>query len=169
MTPSQSGLSLMIVMVGLNLGALTGAQIASRITHYKRIPLVSLVVCIGATLWMAWRAAGMELLELQIVLGIWGFSFGPVAPVTSVAMQNTMPQHRLGTAVGSMAFVRGLFSTFIVAIFGVIVLHALPGGDLAAAASAFRTLFLVGAGCLGASLVSLLFMEERPLGTKRPG
>jgi MFS family permease len=169
MTPSQSGLSLMIVMVGLNLGALAGAQLASRITHYKRIPLVSLVVCIGATLWMAWRAAGMEFLELQIVLGIWGFSFGPVAPVTSVSMQNTMPQHRLGTAVGSMAFVRGLFSTFIVAIFGVIVLHALPGGDLAAAANAFRTLFLVAAACLGASLVSLLFMEERPLGTRRPG
>ncbi len=178
MTPSQSGLSLMIVMISLNLGALVGAQLASRITHYKRIPLVSLVVCIGATLWMAWHSAGMGSIELQIVLGLWGFSFGPVAPVTSVAMQNTMPQHRLGTAVGSMAFVRGLFSTFIVAIFGVIVLHTLPGadvrdalhgGDLARAASAFRTLFLLAAGCLGASLVALLFMEERPLRTKRPG
>jgi MFS family permease len=169
MTPSQSGLSLMIVMVGLNFGALCGAQLAARIEHYKRIPLVSLVVCIGATLWMAWRSAGMGFWELQIVLGLWGFSFGPVAPVTSVAMQNTMPQHRLGTAVGAMAFTRGLLSTFIVAIFGVIVLHALAGGDLVEEASAFRTLFLVGAGCLIASLVSLMFMEERPLGTKRPG
>ena len=178
MTPSQSGLSLMIVMVGLNLGALTGAQLASRLTHYKRIPLVSLVVCIGATLWMAWRSAGMGFVELQIVLGLWGFSFGPVAPVTSVAMQNTMPQHRLGTAVGAMAFTRGLISSFIVAIFGVIVLHTLPGAelrggvqgaDMAAAAEAFRALFLVGASGLAASLVALLFMEERPLRTKRPG
>ena len=178
MTPSQSGLSLMIVMVGLNTGALVGAQLASRVTHYKRIPLVSLVLCICATLYMAWRSAGMGFLELQIVLGVWGFTFGPVPPVTSVAMQNTIPQHRLGTAVGAMAFVRGLISTFIVAIFGLIVLHTLPGadakdmlrgGDMAAAASAFRTLFLVGAGCLAASLVALLFMEEQPLGTKAPG
>jgi MFS family permease len=178
MTPSQSGLSLMIVMVGLNTGALVGAQLASRVTHYKRIPLVSLVLCICATLYLAWRSAGMGFLELQIVLGIWGFTFGPVPPVTSVSMQNTIPQHRLGTAVGAMAFVRGLISTFIVAIFGLIVLHTLPGadvrdalrgGDMAAAASAFRTLFLVGAGCLAASLVALLFMEEQPLGTKAPG
>jgi MFS family permease len=154
-------------MAGLNLGALVGAQLTSRLTHYKRIPLVSLVICICATLWMAWRSAGMEFWELQITLGIWGFSFGPVAPVTSVAMQNTVPQHRLGTAVGAMAFVRGLISTFIVAIFGVIVLHALP--DAGEAAAAFRTLFLVAAGCLGLSLATLIRMEERPLETKRPG
>ena len=37
-----------------------------------------------------------------------------------------------------------------------------------AAAQAFRTLFLLGALCLTISLVTLLFMEERPLETKRP-
>jgi len=179
MTPAQSGLALMIVMVALNSGALVGAQLASRITHYKRIPIVSLVVCIAATLWLAWRSAGMGFMELQIVLAVWGFSFGPVAPVTSVSMQNTVPQHQLGTAVGCMASVRGLITTFTVAIFGVIVLHVLPDAtgdakgalaalDLDAAAQAFRTLFLLGALCLTISLVTLLFMEERPLETKRP-
>lgn len=177
MTPTESGLALMIVMVAVNAGALAGAQITARITHYKRTPIVSLTICIAATLWLAWRAEGMGVFELQATLGIWGFCFGPVAPVTAVSMQNAVPSHQLGTAVGSMAFGRNLLTTFLVAVFGVIVLHALPGGatqvgqasdalrsaDLAAAAQAFRTLFLVGASCLALSLVGLLLLEERPL------
>ncbi len=178
LSPTQSGLSLMIVMGAVNVGALFGAQVTSRITHYKRTPIVSLIVCIGATLWLALHSEGLGAVELQIVLGIWGFSFGPVAPVTTVAMQNAVLPHQLGTAIGAMSFGRGLMTTLIVAVFGVIVLHVLPVDltgstnatqalarmeDMAAAASAFRTLFLVGALCLTISLVALLMLDEKPL------
>ena len=179
MGPAESGLALMILMVMLNLGALFSAQITGRITHYKRPPMVALVICIGTTLWMAWHAEGMDFWELQIVLGLFGFCFGPVAPVTSVAMQNTIVQHQLGTAVAAMQFGRGLLTTFTVALFGVIVLHVLPdsagaGADAlqnaayrADAISAFRTLFLTASGLLVVSLATLAAMEERPLLTKR--
>lgn len=183
MTPSQSGLALMIVMVAVNAGALAAAQITARVTHYKRTPLISLVVCIGATLWLAWHSAGMGTLEMQIVLAVLGFSFGPVAPVTTVSLQNAVPPHQLGTAVGAMSFGRGLLTTILVAVFGVIVLHILPehvapgAGDAARAlaavkdhaalAGAFRTLFVVAALCLAVSLAGLLLMEEVPLQTSR--
>mgnify|MGYP006267836515 CR=1 FL=1 len=179
MSPAQSGLALMILMIMLNLGALFGAQLAARLTHYKRPPMMSLLVCMGSTLWMAWHADGMGLLELQIAVGLFGFCFGPVAPVTSVAMQNTIVQHQLGTAVAAMQFARGLLTTFVVALFGVIVLHVLPDSagagaealkratDQEAAVAAFRTLFLAATGLLLLSLVTLAAMEERPLLTKR--
>ena len=173
----------MIVMVAVNAGALAAAQITARVTHYKRTPLISLVVCIGATLWLAWHSAGMGTLEMQIVLAILGFSFGPVAPVTTVSLQNAVPPHQLGTAVGAMSFGRGLLTTILVAVFGVIVLHILPehvapgAGDAARAlaavkdhaalAGAFRTLFIVAALCLVVSLAGLLMMEEVPLQTSR--
>ncbi len=176
--PAESGLSLMILMIMLNLGALVSAQITARITHYKRPPMVALVICMGSTLWMAWHAQGMSFWELQMAVGLFGFCFGPVAPVTSVAMQNTVAQHQLGTAVGAMQFGRGLLTTFVVALFGVIVLHVLPDATSAGAEAlknaasreeaiaAFRTLFLATTGLLGLSLITLILMEERPLLTK---
>ena len=179
MGPAESGIALMILMVMLNLGALFSAQITSRIIHYKRPPMIALVICIATTLWMAWHAQGMSFLELQIVVGLFGLCFGPVAPVTSVAMQNTVAQHQLGTAVGAMAFGRGLIVTFTVALFGVIVLHVLPDASGAGAdalknvaqrevaVDAFRTLFLATAALLTLSLATLTAMEEQPLKTKR--
>ena len=172
MGPAQSGLSLMVLMITLNFGALVSAQITSRITHYKRPPMVALVICMGSTLWMAWHASGMGFWELQLAVGLFGLCFGPVAPVTSVAMQNTVAQHQLGTAVGTMQFGRGLLTSFIVALFGVIVLHVLPDPalkqalDQHAAVEAFRILFLAATGLLAISLVTLIMMEERPLLTK---
>ncbi len=175
MGPAESGLSLMILMIMLNLGALISAQITSRITHYKRPPMVALIVCMGSTLWLAWHAQGMGFWELQIAVGLFGLCFGPVAPVTSVAMQNTVAQHQLGTAVGAMQFGRGLLTSFVVALFGIIVLHVLPdasgvGADALKnatsqedAVTAFRTLFLAATGLLAISLVTLMLMEERPL------
>jgi MFS family permease len=179
MGPTESGLALMILMIMLNLGALVGAQLAARLTHYKRPPMILLLVCMGATVWMAWRAEGMDFIELQIVVGLFGFCFGPVAPVTSVAMQNTIVQHQLGTAVAAMQFARGLLTSFVVALFGVIVLHVLPDSagagaealknatDREATVAAFRTLFFAATGLLALSFVTLAAMEERPLLTKR--
>lgn len=182
LTPSQSGLALMIVMVAVNGGALLAAQVAARVTHYKRLPLCSLLVCIGATLWLAYKSDGVGMIELQIVLAILGASFGPVAPITTVSLQNAVPAHQMGTAVGSMAFGRGLLTTILVAVYGVIVLHALPDAgaigrtvaqgvsvthDRATLVTAFRTMFCVAAFCQALAFLGLLAMEEVPLQASR--
>ncbi|MDB5508989.1 MAG: arabinose efflux permease family protein [Hyphomicrobiales bacterium] len=174
MSPAQSGLALMVVMFAVNLGALGGAQVTARVTHYKRLPMIALALSMSASLWLAWHSGGMGFVELQIVLAILGLSFGPVAPTTTVCLQNAVPLHQMGTAVGSMAFGRGLFTTILVAAFGVIVLHAMPAGGVPASAAeqdvlvmAFRTLFVVAALCQGLSLLFLHLMDEVPLRSGR--
>ena len=174
MSPAESGLALMIVMFAVNVGALTGAQVTARVTHYKRLPMLALLLSMCSSLYLAWHSEGLDLLHLEIVLALLGASFGPVAPTTTVCLQNAVPLHQMGTAVGSMQFGRGLFTTILVAVFGVIVLHALPAGGAAASeadratlVTAFRTLFCVAAFCQGLSLFFLHLMDEVPLRSSR--
>jgi hypothetical protein len=102
-----------------------------------------------------------------------------VFPVCTVSIQNAMPNHQVGTAMGAMNFFRALASAFAVAIMGAILLASLgttlhhgvqpaasttrldaPSVDIVAV---FRWVFVAGEAFLAAALASLVLMEERPL------
>lgn len=177
MSPAQSGLYLMVVMVTINSAALVGAQVAARVEHYKRFPLITLAISILALLYMAWRVEAMSPLEFEIVLAIMGVGFGPIAPVTTVATQNAVKLNEMGTATSVMSFTRSLFGSILVAALGAIVLHTVSGAglagalgaDRAAAVEAFRWLFIVTAGAVTIAFVSFWMMEEKPLLSSNEG
>ena len=58
-----------------------------------------------------------------------GMGMGAVLPVTTVAIQNAVELHQLGTATGTMNFFRSLGGAVAVAVFGAIVLGGIvaPG------------------------------------------
>jgi EmrB/QacA subfamily drug resistance transporter len=175
MSPTDAGLSLMVLMVALNIGAGVSGQILGRVRHYKTVPIIGMVVAIGAVATLAWRADKMSFLEFEILIALFGFGFGPLPPLCTVVMQNSVAIHQFGTAVGTMNFVRNLFATLLVAVFGAIVLSGgaaiVPGtaGPAAAAASdaalAFSRVFLAATVSLAVAFVGLLLMAERPLQT----
>ena len=181
LSPSEADLHLVGLMSMVNFSALISAQIAARITHYKYPPLASLTLCICACLYLALHTDTITMVEFELVVGLIGFGFGPVAPVTTVAMQNAVDLHQMGISVGTATFLRSLIATAIVAVYGVIVLGDMWGidlhgsgvtvaavfGDKAQAAAHFRTIFLVTTGTFTISFLSLLLMEEKPLQTER--
>jgi hypothetical protein len=99
--------------------------------------------------------------------------------VCTVSIQNAVPNHQVGVAMGAMNFFRALASAFAVAVMGAILLAGMGvtlerGGSAAAVtaklgnldfdfAGVFRWVFAAAEGFLTASLVTLLLMEERPL------
>ena len=181
LSPSSSGIYLVMLMTTVNASALVSAQITARIRHYKYPPLISLAFCIGGCLWLALHTETISMFEFEIVLALIGIGFGPVAPVTTVAMQNAVELHQMGISVGTVSFLRSLVATGIVAIYGVIVLGDMSGVDLRTAASSaasffgdrleaaahFRVIFLATAGAFSVSFLALLLMEERPLLSER--
>jgi len=56
------------------------------------------------------------------VLGVIGAAVGLVFPVTTVSIQNAVPRHQVGIAMGARNFFRSLASAFIVAVLGAILL-----------------------------------------------
>lgn len=183
MTPANSGLALMGFMAMVNCGALLGAQLTARLTHYKRPAVIGQAVAILATLWLAFRSAEMGVWEFQIVMALIGLGFGPTAPLTTVTVQNSVPAHQLGISLGTMAFIRGMINAMLVAAYGVVALQGLDGIDLAGqsartagaaaladrgnVAEAFRLVFLMAVACFLIALVYLLKLEERPLSNER--
>jgi EmrB/QacA subfamily drug resistance transporter len=170
---TASGLSLVILMVMLNSSAGLSSQLLGRVKRYKLLPLVFLCIGVGAVLALAFSAGHMSTLKLEVILFLIGIGFGPTAPLTQVALQNTVPRQDLGAAVGAMNFARTLMGTILIAVFGAIVLAGVPLDAPAdtlsqrllvgTSVATFSTVFLVIAGTLTVSFLSLIVLEEKPL------
>jgi len=169
---TDSGLSLMVLMVSLNASAGLSSQLLGRVKHYKIVPSVGLVIGIAAVLALALSTSAMTPLKFEIILFLIGVGFGPMPPLTQVALQNTVASHHLGTAIGTMNFTRTLLGTILVAVFGAMVLAGVPvdaadtlGGHILTGTSvkAFTAVFLATAGTLTIAFIAILLLEEKPL------
>jgi MFS family permease len=145
--------------------------------HYKRAPVVGLICALIALVFLIWRP-DLPLAYVILLLAVVGTAVGLVYPVTTVSIQNAVPHHQVGIAMGALNFFRSLASAFIVAVLGAILLAGLgvapergravslitsvsaAGHDVA---FVFRWVFLAAFVFLALSLLFLILMEERPL------
>jgi MFS family permease len=177
-SPTSAGLSMAILMVTLNVSAGLSSQLLGRVRRYKLLPLFFLFIGIGAVVALAVSAGSMTSAKFELILFLIGIGFGPTAPLTQVALQNTVPIHDLGAALGTMNFARTLIGTILIAIFGAIVLAHVPVGAPAGtlsqnflggtSLSAFATVFFAIAVTLAVSFLSVIFLEEKPLEAAHP-
>ena len=174
---TDSGLSLIILMVTLNASAGLSSQIIGRVQHYKALPMAGMVLAIAAVIALALSVSAVTPLKFQIILFLIGIGFGPTAPLTQVALQNTVAARHLGTAVGAMNFGRTLMGTVLVAVFGTIVLAGVPAHPIAdgalvlsaTSASTFSVVFFAMAGTMSIALLAVIRLEEKPLLATMPG
>ena len=165
MSAADTGLALIPFMVGTVVGATMAGQTMGRITHYKRLPLGGTFVAAIAALCIAFFQNRMTIVELEALFTIIAIGLGTVLPTTTVAIQNAVKTHQLGTATGAMNFFRQLGSALLVAVFGTILLNAgeSPASSPSEAGDRFFVMFLATAIGFGISFVALVFMEEKPL------
>ena len=152
--------------------SIVGGRLLVRYTHYKRVPLIGLLLSIAALVPLALAPSGFSPAAALGLIALAGFGMGPMYPFTIVVVQNAVGLHQLGIATGTMNFFRALGSTFIVTGFGAIVLAGAPairamsaGSALAGteAAEAFRWVFAAAIACLVIALACILASQERPL------
>lgn len=174
-SPTDAGLSLIVLMATLNISAGISSQLIGRVKHYKVLPTAFLIIGIGAVIALAYSASTMTAGKFEIILFLIGIGFGPAAPLTQVVLQNTVATHHLGTAIGTMSFCRTLLGTILVAVFGAIVLSGTPVSEslvgqalTAAPTQPFSVVFLAAAGTLTVTFVTLLLVQEKPLQSQMP-
>jgi len=171
-----AGLSLMVLMATLNLSAGAAGQLLGRVKHYKTVPMIGLGMAIASVMALAWLGGSSGLWEFEVLVALIGVGFGPLAPLSTVVLQNSVAIHQFGTAVGTMNFSRNLLCTMVVAVFGAIVLDSVPADPATIPAEAsgslaigsiegFTRVFGAAAACLAVSLAALLRLREKPLQT----
>jgi EmrB/QacA subfamily drug resistance transporter len=117
-TPTQAGLQLIPLMLGLVAGSVGSGRIITRTGHYKVFPVTG----------MALMATGMFLLSLldadstratqAAFMVVTGLGVGLVMQVLVLATQNAVEQRDLGTATSATSFFRSMGGAFGVAAFG---------------------------------------------------
>jgi EmrB/QacA subfamily drug resistance transporter len=177
LSASLSGLALIPLMAGTVVGATLSGRTMAKVKHYKTLPVAGLLTAMAATGLLAALGQDLSLTGVEVLLALISIGLGTLLPVSTIAIQNAVAPHELGTATGTANFFRSLGGAFIVAIFGAIVLSGSGMNGVASfetmAATAtqsginladiFGYVFMAAVVGFGLALVFLLAMEERPL------
>jgi len=177
LSASDSGLAL-VPLALTTPGSILSGRAMLHMRRYKWVPLVGLVVGILGLGLLIWKPA-LALWGVIVIMSLVGIAVGTVFPVCTVSIQNAVPNHQVGVAMGAMNFFRALASAFAVAVMGAILLAGIGvtvarGGNAGAVLAnvggigfdfpaVFRWVFVAAEAFLVASLVTLILMEERPL------
>lgn len=122
MSASESGVSLVIFMVCITVGAFVGGKLISHTGRYKRFVVIGFALA-ALALWQihfdAW---------VRLALGFAGLGLGLVLPALSVVVQNALPREDRGIGMSLFNFGRELGGAVGVAICAVLFHSALPTG-----------------------------------------
>jgi EmrB/QacA subfamily drug resistance transporter len=176
-TPTQAGLLLVPMMIGLTLSTNVAGRVIARTGRYKAFPVAGLAVMTAALVFLAVVAGHPSRTTTAIGLTVFGLGFGVVGQVLIVAVQNEVDRRQLGVAMAATTFFRGLGGAIGAAVLGA-VFAARAGATrdglrgLGAAArtdviDAVQTVFVVAAPIAALATVLVLFLPERPLETRQ--
>jgi EmrB/QacA subfamily drug resistance transporter len=177
LSATESGIALIPIALTTP-GSLLSGQAMLYWKHYKRAPMIGMVLALVALVFLIWRP-DMPLAYGIALMAVVGTAIGLLYPVTTVSIQNAVPHYQVGVAMGALNFFRSLGSALIVAVIGAILLagfgvtphrggasavQATMNAASADAANVFRYVFIASLIFLVLSLIALAMMEERPLG-----
>jgi EmrB/QacA subfamily drug resistance transporter len=169
LSPTDSGLQLVPLMLGLLAASITSGQIITRTGRYKVFPIVGTAVA----------AIGMYLLaQLEpdtsiVVTGLYmldlGVGLGLVMQVLVLAVQNAVPYSQLGVATSAATLFRSIGGSLGTAILGAIFANRLVDEQAAgldeihAFTNSLQTVFTIAAVVVAIAFLLAWLLPEKPL------
>ncbi|HWH10987.1 MAG TPA: MDR family MFS transporter [Solirubrobacteraceae bacterium] len=179
-TPTQAGLLLVPMMLGVTLSTTLSGRVTARTGRYKPFPIAGLGLMSAALVLLAIVSGDPSRTRTAIGVGVFGVGFGMVTQMLVVAVQNTVDRRELGIATATTSFFRGLGATAGAAGLGAVFatrsgltagetglrgLSAAARGDLIGAVQA---VFLVAAPLALLGLVIVARLPDVPLRRSPP-
>ena len=100
---SASSATIVALMGGSTATSILGGRLLIRYAHYKRVPLVGLLLAIAGLAPLALSPTGFSPLVALALLTVVGFGLGPSFPFTVVVVQNAVALHELDIALERVA------------------------------------------------------------------
>lgn len=177
-TPTEAGLLLVPMMLGIALSTNVAGQVIARTGRYKAFPIGGLALMTVGLVGLAVTAPQASRALAGTALVLFGLGFGVVGQVLTVAVQNDVDRRRFGIAMATISFFRGLGGAIGAAVLGAVfaaragtsgAVSSLDHGARADVIEAAQTVFLVAAPIAALALLIVLFLPERPLQQAPPG
>jgi hypothetical protein len=116
-TPTEAGLMLLPLTVGIMSGSIISGQAISRTGRYKVFPVVGAFLLVGGMLAFSRIDADTALWQTMIVMVPFGLGLGFNMQPLVLAIQNTVPPRDIGVATSSATFFRQMGGTLGTAVF----------------------------------------------------
>lgn len=130
LAPTQAGLGLVPMMMGLIVSSAVTGIIMSRTGRYRILPIISTaILCLG-TILMSTIGPETDVLIISSYMVLVGLGIGPVMSVGVTAIQNAVPHHVLGVGTASANMFRQIGGSVGVAVLGAVFANRL-GVELA--------------------------------------
>jgi EmrB/QacA subfamily drug resistance transporter len=175
-TPTQAGLLLVPMMIGITVSTNLAGLAMSKTGRYKRYPIIGLALMTVALVLLAAVVPHPSRTATAIGLVVFGLGFGMVGQVLIAAVQNSVPREQLGIAMATTTFFRGLGGAVGAAVLGAIFaartgvgttaaasLRHLSAGARADVIHGVQAVFLTAAPIAAVALVVVLLLREAPL------
>jgi EmrB/QacA subfamily drug resistance transporter len=138
-SPTQSGLQLIPLTLGIMLGSVVSGQLISRIGRYKIYPIIgSGLMTVGMGL-LHFITADTAYWQTGLCMFVFGFGLGNVMQPITLAVQNAMPPQDIGVATSSSTFFRQMGGTLGVAVFLSILFSSVGANIKSAFAASAQT------------------------------
>jgi len=138
-TPTESGLLLLPMMVGIMSGSILSGQLTSRTGKYKIFPVIGTALLAITFFLMLTVTVDTPYWQLDIYFLMIGAGLGLCMQTMLIAVQNTVPAKDMGVATSSATFFRQLGGTLGVAVFLSLLFNSLPDKVQGALQSASTT------------------------------
>ena len=172
-TPTQAGLLLIPMMVGITLSTNVSGRLIQRTGRYKVFPVAGLAMIAAALTALALLVEHPSRITTGIALALFGLGFGMVGQVLIIAVQNTVNPRDLGLAMAVTGFFRALGGAVGAAVLGAAFaarVGQVGGGTLTlahtgrtAVIGGVHTVFLAAAPLALIALIIVLSLKEVPL------
>jgi EmrB/QacA subfamily drug resistance transporter len=113
-----SGLRTVPMVIGLLITSMVSGQVVSATGRYKVFPIFGTAVMTVGLYLLSTMGRGTGIWLESTYLFVFGLGLGSAMQVLTIAVQNTVPYHEMGTATSGVTFFRTLGSSFGTAIFG---------------------------------------------------
>lgn len=124
LSPTEAGMMLIPSVILTTPGTMIAGRVMLHFARYKWFATggLGLAACAMAvlTLW-----PDLPLHYIVLAAGMVALGVGTMFPIATVAVQNAVPRHQVGTATGTVNFFRQLMSALLIAIMGAILLAGL--------------------------------------------
>ncbi len=117
MTPTEAGLMMVPMMVGIMIASITSGQITSRTGRYKVFPIIGTALLVAGLLLFHTVEVDTPLWQPIAFMTVFGLGLGSCMQTLTVAAQNSVPSRDMGVATASTTFFRQLGGTLGVAVF----------------------------------------------------
>jgi EmrB/QacA subfamily drug resistance transporter len=125
--PTESGLQLLPMILGLMIASIASGQIIARTGHYRQFPIIGTLLLSGGFFWLTFLKFDTSYWFIAGAMLLIGLGLGQLMQTLTIASQNAVGLRDMGVATSASTFFRQIGGTLGTAVLISVLFAAMPG------------------------------------------